>query len=270
MVKVGGDLVKDESATDRVLRDVKALAEVRRVVLVHGGGDIVTEVAQKLGKEQVFVTSPEGFRSRYTDRETAEIYSMVMSGLINKRLVVALQRLGARAVGLSGLDAGLLRAERKKKLIIVDERGRRRAIEGGYTGRIVAVDASVLEGLLKLGLLPVVAPVALGDEYEVLNVDGDRAAAHIAGALKAELVLLTDVEGVIIDGRVVREVRGAEAEALLRRVGPGMITKVYAASEALSLGSPRAVIASGLVDSPVSSALAGGGTHFVPSGALPC
>lgn len=264
VVKVGGDLVKDEGAMQRVLQDVKEVASRRRVVLVHGGGDIVTDVALKLGKEQVFVTSPEGFRSRYTDRETAEIYSMVMSGLINKRLVVGLQRLGVRAVGLSGLDAGLLRAERKKKLIIIDERGRRRAIEGGYTGRIVAVGAYVLEELLRLGLLPVVAPVALGDEYEILNVDGDRAAAHIAGALRAELVLLTDVEGVMVDGGLVREVRASEVEALLRKVGPGMITKVYAASEALSLGSPRAVIASGLVEGPVSSALAGGGTHFTP------
>ncbi|MCX8204796.1 MAG: [LysW]-aminoadipate/[LysW]-glutamate kinase [Candidatus Nezhaarchaeota archaeon] len=265
VVKVGGDLVKDEAAMQRILRDIKEVASEQRVVLVHGGGDVVTEVAAKLGKEQVFVTSPEGFKSRYTDRETAEIYSMVMSGLINKRLVTCLQRLGLKAVGLSGLDAGLLRAERKKKLIIIDERGRKRAIEGGYTGRIVAVNTSILEELLKLDFLPVVAPVALGDEYEILNVDGDRAAAHIAGALRAELVLLTDVEGVVVDGRVVREVKGEEVEGLLKKLGPGMITKVYAASEALSLGSPRVVIASGLKERPVSTALAGGGTRLTPS-----
>jgi len=91
VVKVGGDIIEDEASTLRVLEDVKELASRERVVVVHGGGDLVTEIALKLGKEQVFVTSPEGFRSRYTDRETAEIYSMVMSGLINKRLVVALQ-----------------------------------------------------------------------------------------------------------------------------------------------------------------------------------
>ncbi|RLF11877.1 MAG: hypothetical protein DRJ69_01430, partial [Thermoprotei archaeon] len=116
VVKVGGDLVRDEGPLLRVLGDVSELSRRdKKVVVVHGGGDIVTEVATKLGKEQVFVTSPEGFRSRYTDRETAEIYSMVMSGLINKRLVVSLQRLGVKALGLSGLDAGLLRAERKKR-----------------------------------------------------------------------------------------------------------------------------------------------------------
>jgi acetylglutamate/LysW-gamma-L-alpha-aminoadipate kinase len=264
VVKVGGDLVKDEASTLRVLEDVRELASRVRVVVVHGGGDLVTEVASRLGKEQVFVTSPEGFRSRYTDRETAEVYSMVMSGLINKRLVVALQRLGVKAMGVSGLDAGLLRAERKKKLIIVDERGRKRVIEGGYTGRITGVEVKALEALLSLGYVPVVAPVALGDEYEVLNVDGDRAAAHIAGALKATLTLLTDVEGVILDGTLLREVKLPEVEGLLKRLGPGMITKVYAAGEALRLGSPRVVVASGLKERPVSSALAGGGTHFTP------
>ena len=257
VVKVGGDLVKDEAALVRVLSDFKEVASREASVLVHGGGDIVTEIATKLGKEQVFITSPEGFRSRYTDKETAEIYSMVMSGSINKKIVVKLQELGVKAIGVSGLDGGLLRAERKRRLVIVDERGRRRAIDGGYTGRIVSVDSSILEMLMSSGYVPVVAPVALGGEYEILNVDGDRAAAHIAGALKATLVLLTDVEGVTLDGRLVRHVRRSEVEGLLRRLGPGMITKVYAAGEALSLGSPRVVVSSGMIDRPISQALSG-------------
>jgi len=266
VVKVGGDLVKDERALDNVLGDFKGVVSKDRAVLVHGGGDIVTEIATKLGKEQVFITSPEGFRSRYTDRETAEIYSMVMSGDINKKLVTHLQRLGVKAIGISGLDGGLLRAERKKRLVIIDERGRKRAIDGGYTGRIVSVESSILDMLMNSGYTPVVAPVALGDEYEILNVDGDRAAAHIAGALKATLVLLTDVEGVILDGRVLRLVKQHEVEGLLKKLGPGMITKVYAANEALSLGAPRVVISSGLKDHPITSALSGEvGTSFMAS-----
>lgn len=263
VVKVGGDLVKDEGPLLKVLSDLKEALALSSAVLVHGGGDIVTEIATKLGKEQVFVTSPEGFRSRYTDRETAEIYSMVMSGKINKQLVVALQRLGVNAVGVSGLDGRLLRAERKKKLVILDERGRRRAIEGGYTGRIVDVNAKLLQTLLNEGYVPVVAPVALGDEYEVLNVDGDRAAARVAGALKAELVLLTDVEGVLLDGKLVRHVKQSEVDMLLKKLGPGMITKVYAASEALNLGASKVIVASGLKDKPITSALRGeSGTIF--------
>ncbi|HDM45153.1 MAG TPA: acetylaminoadipate kinase, partial [Candidatus Bathyarchaeota archaeon] len=132
-VKVGGDMVK-KGLDPSFLLDLKELAERDRVVIVHGGGDIVTEIAEKLGKPQVFVKSPSGITSRYTDRETVEIYTMVMSGMINSKLVAELRRVGLNAVGLSGIDGALIRARRKKRIIIVDERGRRRIIDGGFTG----------------------------------------------------------------------------------------------------------------------------------------
>jgi acetylglutamate/LysW-gamma-L-alpha-aminoadipate kinase len=214
-----------------------------------------------LGKPQVFVKSPEGITSRYTDEETMEIFTMAMAGKINKQIVATLQAAGVRAVGLSGVDGAVLRAERKKKLIIVDERGRKRIIDGGYTGRIVEVNGQLLNMLLREGYAPVVAPVALGREFEFLNVDGDRAAAHIAAAVAADaVVFLTDVEGLMLDGQLVRELKAADAEASLSRIGAGMDKKVLACIEAVRGGVRKAIITSGQVTQPLARALQDGGT----------
>ncbi|MBS7623897.1 acetylaminoadipate kinase, partial [Candidatus Bathyarchaeota archaeon] len=130
VAKLGGSTL-EEGVSDAFVQDIRKVTLDHKVVIVHGGGAKVTEIAKRLGKEQRFIVSPEGFRSRYTDRETAEIYTMVMAGKTNKEIVIALQRAGVNAVGLSGLDGSLAVAERKKQLMIIDERGRRRIIEGG-------------------------------------------------------------------------------------------------------------------------------------------
>lgn len=265
VIKVGGSIL-GEGVHPNIFEDLKAVASTNKVILVHGGGKEVTEVAEKLGKEQKFVVSPEGIRSRYTDWETVVIYNMVMSGKINKEIVTTLQRVGIPAVGLSGVDGGLIRAERKKRLIIVDERGRKRIIDGGYTGKIKYVDAALLNLLLR-NYLPVISPVALGDEYELLNVDGDRAAAYVAGSVKADKVIfLTDVQGLILDGRLVEKISAAEAKNLLPKIGFGMEKKVLAAVEAVEMGVKESVIASGLSESPISTALKGEGCTVIYGG----
>jgi acetylglutamate/LysW-gamma-L-alpha-aminoadipate kinase len=119
VIKMGGSILK-EGASGDLVTDIKALLAEHQIVLVHGGGAEVTEISSKLGKEQQFIMSPEGFRSRYTDKETIEIYTMVMAGKLNKQIVLALEAQGVPAVGLSGLDAAILQAERKKRLISVD------------------------------------------------------------------------------------------------------------------------------------------------------
>lgn len=254
-IKLGGSTLKEGVAPD-FIADLKETHAKEKVVLVHGGGREVTDIATKLGKEQKFVFSPEGFRSRYTDRETAEIYTMVMSGKINKEIVATLQSHSIPAVGVSGVDGGLIRAERKKKLVIVDERGRKRIIDGGYTGKITTVNAGVLKALLESGYMPVVAPIALGEEFEYLNIDGDRTAAYVAGAVKAKaLILLTDVPGVYIAEKLVPKFTVKEAEAALPKIGPGMSTKIYAAMEALKMGVGKVIITSGLGKEPIKSAL---------------
>jgi len=226
------------------------------MILVHGGGDEVTEIADKLGKKQKFIVSPGGIRSRYTDEETANIYTMVMCGKNNKELVAALEREKIPALGLSGLDGGLIRAERKKKLISVED-GRKRIIDGGFTGQINKVNGDLLTKILKEGYIPVIAPVALGEEFEFLNVDSDRAAAFVAGELKTDvIVFLTDVSGVYIEEKLIREMKVDDAESTMKKVGFGMEKKLLACVEAVRMGVGKAIIASGKVEEPITQALA--------------
>ncbi len=256
VAKTGGNVLEG-GVPEAIILDVAALLSSHKLVFVHGGGVEVTDIATRLGKPQTFVVSPRGFRSRYTDRETAAIYTMVMVGKLSTQIVAALERQDIPAVGLSGLDGRLIQAQRKKRLIIRDERGRRRVIDGGYTGTIHAVNTRLLHLLLENSFVPVVAPVASSEDFEPLNVDGDRSAAYIAGALKADkLILLTDVAGLLVDGAVVPQLSAQDARALLPKIGPGMITKVYASLEALEQGVDEVIIGSGLVDTPISSAIA--------------
>jgi len=247
-----------DALREAALADLETLTRRAPIVLVHGGGDRVTEIAEKLGVSQTFVTSPEGFRSRYTDAETIQIYTMVMAGKVNKQIVMQLLTKKIPAIGLSGLDGGLIRAHRKKKLIIKDERGRRKAIDGGYTGLVTHTEGALLRTLTNAGYVPVIAPIALGEDDEPLNIDGDRTAAHIAAELGAEaLLLMTDVEGVILQSTVARKLSSDEAKKILSNLGPGMITKIYAALEALSGGVSRVIVAPGRGSAPYSAALNG-------------
>jgi len=258
VVKIGGSLLAEGVEETELASDIERIASSHNLVIVHGGGKDVTRICERIGKKPIFVTSPEGFRSRYTDLETLEIYVMVMAGKVNKELVAYLRRRGLNAIGLSGVDAGILKAERKKKLVIIDERGRKRIIEGGYTGKITSVNTKLLEDLLELGYLPVVAPIALGTEGEMLNVDGDRAAAYIAGAMKADvLILTTDVDALYVKGKPIPKLSLEEARKILKDIGPGMITKIYASTEALTMGVKKVCICSGRGESPLIKALEG-------------
>jgi len=255
VVKVGGSILKG-STSPEFISDIKNVLSENRLILVHGGKLEVNEIASKLGKEQQFVVSPDGFSSRYTDRDTIEIYTMVMAGKINKQIVMALQSQGIPAMGLSGLDGLLLRAQRKKKLIVVDERERKKVVDGGYTGKISEVNTPLLRLLIENGYMPVVAPIAMSEEFEPLNVDGDRTAAYVAGALNADrLILLTNVDGLILDDKLVSKLSVSEVKDALPKIGRGMITKVYAAMEALNLGAAEVIISSGLEKLPISSSL---------------
>jgi acetylglutamate/LysW-gamma-L-alpha-aminoadipate kinase len=179
-----------------------------------------------------------------------------MAGKINKQIVLALQSQGLAAVGLSGLDGSLLKAERKKKLIAVDQKGRKRVIDGGYTGKLTEVNAALLHFLLEHGYVPVVTPIAISEEFEPLNVDGDRTAAFVAGALKADrLILLTDVQGLVLKGKAVPRINASEVKEVLSSIGHGMSTKVHAALEALNQGVAEVLITSGLEKAPISAAL---------------
>ena len=254
-IKIGGSVVDD--LHESTMADIKKISESEGIILVHGGGKEVTRVSTRLGREPKFVTSPSGIKSRYTDRETAEIFTMVMVGKIGKNIVRMLQKNGINAIGLSGADAQIIRADRKKKLIIVNERKRKQVIDGGYTGKITGINAEVIRSLLDKGLVPVISPVAISEEFDFLNVDGDRAAAYVAAGVGSDKVLfITDVEGLIMEDRLVSSISLDEARIIRPKTGPGMEKKILAATEALEMGVSTALIASGKKKRPISAAIA--------------
>ena len=254
VVKIGGSIV--EGLNPSILDDFYELVKENKAVIVHGGGKDVTETANRMGKEQKFIVSPDGKKSRYTDKETSMIYTMVMSGKISKNITAMLENRGILSVGVTGIDGEMIRAQRKKKLLILNEKGRKMIIEGGYTGKVSNVNPRLVNTLLDKGYIPVISPIALGEEYEFLNIDGDRAAANVAGALYADVVIfITNVNGLLMDGKLVSRLSLNEAKNLLPKIGPGMEKKVLACTEALSMGVKKAIIASGSVQNPIKMAL---------------
>ena len=226
IVKAGGKVLKNNLS--EIAANIKNIINnnENQVVFVHGGGIEVTLIAEKLGEKQMFVTSPEGFRSRYTDKNTIRIYNMVMSGKINKDVVCVFQ-----GCGIPCIDAG-------------------------FTGKIRKVNAELLKLLIKNGYVPVISPVAISEEFELLNVDSDRVAAVIAGTLQADkLVYLTDVQGVMLNGKILKKLKLSEIKTVLSRIGAGMSTKIHAAAEALKLGAKEVIIASGMQKVPISSTI---------------
>lgn len=253
-IKIGGSVV--DNLHPSTISDIKKVAEKEGVILVHGGGKEVTKTTEMLGKEPKFVVSPGGIKSRYTDLETAEIFTMVMSGKINKTIVRLLQKNGINAIGLSGVDGKILQAERKKKLVIVNEKGRKQVIDGGYTGKITEVNAKFLRTLLDMGLTPVISPIAVSEEFDFLNVDGDRAAAYVAGKIQSDKVLfITNVDGLLMNDKLVKNLTLAEAKEILPKIGFGMEKKILAATEALEMGVKEALIGNGQKENPISSAI---------------
>jgi len=263
VVKLGGS---NGLEFDAALRDIAALVERgERVAVVHGGSREMDAISTRLGRPPRYVTSPSGVKSRYTDRETLEIFAMVVAGRVNKLLVERLQGHGVNALGLSGIDGRLLTG-RRKGVIIAVEGGKKRVLRGDYGGKVTGVNAGLLSLLLAEGYVPVIAPLALGTEGEALNVDADRAAAAVAGALGAEtLVILTDVPGLLRDpadpSSLIPRIPGEAARAYLERYARGrMMKKMLGAIEALEQGVRQVVLADGRVESPLLGALEGLGT----------
>jgi acetylglutamate/LysW-gamma-L-alpha-aminoadipate kinase len=263
IVKAGGNGDLD---VDAVCTDVAALVqEGRQIVLVHGGSHETNIISEKLGHPPRFVTSVSGHVSRRTDRKTLEIVAMVTAGRINKLLVERLQQMGVNAIGLSGVDGRLLEGKRKPALRII-ENGRRKILRGEYSGVIQRVNASLLQILLPAGYVPVVAPLAISFEGEALNVDGDRVAAAIGSALKAQaVIILSNVPGLMQrfpdESTVIPHIMPDQAPRLLDLYAQGrMKKKVLGAIEALNDGVGSVVIADGRVPRPVYRALEGKGT----------
>jgi acetylglutamate/LysW-gamma-L-alpha-aminoadipate kinase len=263
IIKIGGaeginyDAIADDVAT--------LVGQGQRLVVVHGGSALTNQVATALGHPPQFVTSASGYTSRRTDRRTLEIFEMVYCGQVNKGLVESLQRRGVNALGLSGLDGRLWQGARKAAIQIVDEQGRRRVLRDDYTGRVEQVNVVLLTSLLDAGYVPVLTPPAISYDGEAINVDGDRAAAVTAVALRAEaLVILSNVPGLLErfpdESTLIRSISGDRLEAFMAVAQGRMKKKVMSAGEALAGGVARVIFSDGRVDRPVQRALAGEGT----------
>ncbi|HET8986462.1 MAG TPA: [LysW]-aminoadipate kinase [Trueperaceae bacterium] len=262
VVKVGGADGIDLAA---FARDVAALtAAGQRLVVVHGGSAETNRVARALGRPPRFVTSPSGMTSRYTDRETLEVFEMVYCGKVNKGLVEHLQRLGVNAIGLSGLDGGLLRGRRKATVRSVED-GRIIVLHGDHTGTVDVVNTTLLDTLLDAGYLPVISPPALSHDGVAINVDGDRAAAAIATSMGADtLLLLSNVPGLLRDladeSSLVEGFSCDELDEYAAFASGRMKMKLLGATEAVRGGVQRVILGDARTDLSVSSALAGAGT----------
>jgi acetylglutamate/LysW-gamma-L-alpha-aminoadipate kinase len=262
VVKVGGGAGIDYEALCDDLADLRRAG--RRVVLVHGGSHETNLLAERLGYPPRFVTSPSGFTSRYTDRQTLEIFMMAYAGKVNKLIVERLQRRGVNAVGLSGLDGRVLEGRRKAAIRIVED-GKQKILRDDWTGTVETVNGGLLTALVEGGYMPVLAPLASSTEGEALNVDGDRAAAAVAAALKAEaLLLLSNVPGLLRafpdESSLIRHIPRADVDSYLEVAQGRMKKKVLGASEALQGGVGRVILGDARQARPISRSLDGAGT----------
>jgi acetylglutamate kinase len=237
VIKYGGSAMTSDSLKMQVMEDIVLLWLIGvKVVLVHGGGPEINEMMDKLGKEAVFV---DGLR--VTDKETVDIVQMVLAGKINKNLVNLLETKGGRAMGISGMDGRLIEAKQK------DERL-------GYVGEITKINIGPVMDLLEKGYIPVISTVGSDAEGNAYNVNGDTAAANIAGALGAErLIMMTDIAGILRNredpSSLISEISISDAAGLYASgvISGGMIPKVECCIEAINRGVKNVIIMDGRV-----------------------
>jgi [amino group carrier protein]-L-2-aminoadipate 6-kinase len=262
VVKIGGG---SGTQIEPAVADLTELLRAgRKLILVHGASGETNVLAEKLGKPPRFVTSVSGIESRYTDRETLEIFEMAYCGKANKAVVEAFQRRGINAVGLSGLDGRIFEGRRKDTLTVL-EGGKRKVLRGDCTGKVERVNAGLVTLLLDHGYLPVLCPPASSYEGEAVNVDGDTASAMLAAAVKAEeFIMLSNVPGLLRDladpDSLVARIPAKAIEEFMPLAKGRMKRKLMAAAIALGAGVGRVILASANLEHPVASALAGRGT----------
>ena len=237
VVKYGGNAMVSEQLRQQVMEDIVLLWLVGvKVVLVHGGGPEITDMMERLGKKPEFV---DGLR--VTDRETVEIAQMVLAGKVNKTLVKLLEVKGGRAMGISGMDGSLIRAKMRNPDL-------------GYVGSITEVNIAPVMDLLEKGYIPVVSTLGCDADGNTYNINGDTAAAYIAGALGAErLIMMTDIAGVLRDkndpSTLISELSIGEAVKLFedKVIAGGMIPKVECCIDAIHRGVEKVIIMDGRV-----------------------
>ena len=248
VVKYGGNAMINDTLKEKVMEDIALMRFVGiHPVIVHGGGPEITWFLKKLGKESSLVSG-----LRVTDAETAEVAEMVLDGKINSEIVKRMNRRGVRAVGISGEDANLIRARKKLATVYEDDGTAPKKVDIGYVGEVESINTDILQTLIQNDYVPVIAPIGVGADGENYNINADYVAAKVAGALKAErLMLLTDVEGVYKDfnnkDSFISILTATEAREYIRDgiIKGGMIPKIEACLEAMDEGVAKAHILDG-------------------------
>ncbi|MCQ2403847.1 MAG: acetylglutamate kinase [Lentisphaeria bacterium] len=237
VVKYGGNAMVDDRLKDQVMEDIALLHLIGvKVVLVHGGGPEINETMARLGKKAEFVNG-----LRVTDKETIDIVQMVLAGKIGKDLVSRLEGKGASAIGLSGVDGHLITAVCKDPQL-------------GYVGKVTKVNIVPVLDLLEKGYVPVISTLGFGEDGHAYNINGDTAAAYVAGALHAErLIMLTDIAGLLKDkddpSTLIPEISVPEAKKLMEdgTVSGGMIPKIDCCITAIQAGVKKVIIMDGRI-----------------------
>jgi acetylglutamate kinase len=234
VIKYGGAAMRDEKLKITFAQDVTILRKIGiNIIIVHGGGKDITELASALKIETHFVNG-----ERFTDEKMINVVLMVLAGKLNKEIVNLINSNGGNAVGLCGVDNNLLKAQQNT------------AKDLGLVGEINSVNTSFLNLLVSSGMMPVISPLAAGENGKILNINADLAAGAIASALKAEkLVYLSDIEGILVDQKLVSSLTSSEAEGLIEKgfIHGGMIPKVRSAFSTLDTGVHKVHIIDGRI-----------------------
>jgi len=254
VIKYGGAVMQEEDLKQMVAQDVTLLRKIGiDVIVVHGGGKEITSLSDKLNIQTKFVNG-----QRYTNEETRDVVQMVLAGLINKDIVRRINIHGGRAVGISGIDAGLVTVKKYESEDL------------GLVGEVTDVNVSFIRNLLKDGYLPVIAPIGVDENGIVHNVNADIAAGNIAGALNsAKLVYMTDIEGVKKGDTLIPHLTHSEVEKYISdgTISGGMIPKVESALQALDSGVQKVHIVDGRIPHALLLEIftkEGVGTEIVP------
>jgi len=247
VIKYGGNAMIDESLKLGFAQDVVLLRYIGiNPVIVHGGGPQIGKTMERMGKEPTFVSG-----QRVTDEETMDIVEMVLGGKVNKEIVNLINRTGGKAVGLTGKDGGLIQAKKLKMTKKSENTGETEIVDIGLVGEVTEVRPGALVALDQGGFIPVIAPVGVGGSGETYNINADLVAGAVAGALKAEkLILLTDQAGILDrDKKLIPALNKQNVESLINSgtISGGMLPKTKSCFEALDAGCAKVHIIDGRV-----------------------
>ena len=263
LIKLGGSVALN---VEGLVKDLTNLNEP--YVVIHGANQYLRDQYKRLHKEELKITSPSGYKSRYTTQEVLDDFLSIYCGLVNKRLVEKMQQQGINAIGLSGVDGKLFVAKRKEKIIGIvdgDTSGKPKVITDSYTGRVIRVNKDLIKLLIKNGYVPLISAPAISEQNEIVNIDNDRAAAILVVNLAiTKMISLFEDPGLLEDcndeSTLIKEISFGDIDEHMKFANDNMKKKLLGAREAFANGLQELYFGDGRVEHPITNALAGNGT----------